>query len=273
MSRSIWTRCGGRSNARPLACRPWRIAESQRMISTRPLVDSDAEHDLLERMIDAQKPPVPAAPAFAGLHYLLYSPFRYPPLRHGSRFGGRHEPSLWYGSEELRTALGETAYYRIVFFEATAAKLAPHQMPFSAFQVKVSTRAGVDLSSPAFESVVRRIAHPRTTRRASASGPSCGRKASRSSAIRRRATRAAARTWGSSRRPRSRPRLPSRRPRPGTARSPPRTTSSSATSERWASTPRPSRAAPSSSTARCPRLPREPGRRAARGAARAGPAR
>jgi hypothetical protein len=130
------------------------------MISTRPLVDSDAEHDLLERMIDEHKPPLPREPALAGLHYLLYSPFRYPPLRYGSRFGGRHEPSLWYGSEELRTALAETAYYRIVFFEATEAKLAPHQMPFSAFQVKVSTRAGVDLSSPAFESVVRRICSP-----------------------------------------------------------------------------------------------------------------
>lgn len=130
------------------------------MISTRPLVDSDAEHDLLERMIDAQKPPLPPGRAFAGLHYLLYSPFRYPPLRYGSRFGGRREPSLWYGSEELRTALAETAYYRIVFFEGTEAKLAPHAMPFSAFQVKVATRAGVDLSAPAFKGAVRRICSP-----------------------------------------------------------------------------------------------------------------
>jgi hypothetical protein len=130
------------------------------MISTRPLVDSDAEHDLLERMIDARKPPLPPGPAFQGLHYLLYSPFRYPPLRYGSRFGGRHEPSLWYGAEELRTALAEAAYYRIVFFEGTKAKLAPHAMPFSAFQVKVATRAGVDLSSSAFRASLRRICSP-----------------------------------------------------------------------------------------------------------------
>ncbi len=160
MSRSIWTRCGGRSNAGALGCRPWRVAESQRIISTRPLVDSDGEHELLERMIDARKPPLPPDPAFEKLHYLLYSPFRYPPLRYGSRFGGRHEPSLWYGSEQLRTALAETAYYRIVFFEGTKARLAPHAMPFSAFQVDVATRAGVDLSSPAFKASLRKICSP-----------------------------------------------------------------------------------------------------------------
>jgi hypothetical protein len=160
MSPSIWTRCGGRSNARKLECEPWRIAESQRLISTRPLVDSDAEHALLERMIDDAKPPLPREPAFAKLHYLLYTPFRYPPLRHGSRFGRRHERSLWYGSEQLRTALAETAYYRLVFFSGSEASLAPHSMPFSAFQVRVKTDAAVDVSTPAFAKIVAQICSP-----------------------------------------------------------------------------------------------------------------
>ncbi len=116
MPPSIWTRCGGRSNARELRCAPWRVVEGQRIISTRSLVDSDAEHDLLEELIDASKPALPPEPAFAGLHYLLYTPFRYPPLRHGSRFGRRHERALWYGAEELDTALAEVAYYRLLFF-------------------------------------------------------------------------------------------------------------------------------------------------------------
>jgi RES domain len=159
MSRSIWTRCGGRSNAGPLACEPWRVVESQRIAATRPLVDSDAEQAVLEALIDGAKPPLPA-PDFAGLHYLLYSPFRYPPLRHGSRFGRRHERSLWYGAEALSTALAETAYYRLVFFEGTAARLAPHTLPMSAFQARVRTAAGVDLAAPAFRRHLGRICSP-----------------------------------------------------------------------------------------------------------------
>jgi hypothetical protein len=160
MSSSIWTRCGGRSNARRLACEPWRVVEGQRIISTRSLVDSDAEHLLLEEMLDASKPAAPAGAEFEALHYLLFSPFRYPPLRHGSRFGRRHERSLWYGAEQLRTSLAETAYYRILFFEGTAAQLAPHSMPFSAFQARVATQAAVDLSTPAFEKYVARLCSP-----------------------------------------------------------------------------------------------------------------
>jgi hypothetical protein len=160
MSSSIWTRCGGRSSTRRLACEPWRVVEGQRIISTRPLVDSDAEHLLLEELLDTSKPAAPAGPEFSGLHYLLFSPFRYPPLRHGSRFGRRHEPSLWYGAEELRTSLAETAYYRILFFEGTTAVLAPHGMPFSAFQARVSTEAAIDVSTPPFRKYTARICSP-----------------------------------------------------------------------------------------------------------------
>lgn len=160
MSPGIWTRCGGSSELRPLGCEPWRVVESQRLVSTRPLVDSDAEHQVLEELIDRSKPPLPREAGFARLHYLLASPFRYPPLPHGSRFGRRHERSLWYGSEALRTALAETAYYRLVFFSGSAARLAPHALPFSAFRVRVRTKLGVDLSRPAFASELRRICSP-----------------------------------------------------------------------------------------------------------------
>lgn len=160
MSPGIWTRCGGSSELRPLGCEPWRVVESQRLVSTRPLVDSDAEHQVLEELIDRSKPPLPREAGFARPHYLLASPFRYPPLPHGSRFGRRHERSLWYGSEALRTALAETAYYRLVFFSGSAARLAPHALPFSAFRVRVRTKLGVDLSRPAFASELRRICSP-----------------------------------------------------------------------------------------------------------------
>jgi hypothetical protein len=65
-------------------------------VSTRKLVSSDAEQQVLESLIDAAKPPDPTA---GRLHYLLATPFRYPPLRHGSRFGARSERGIWYGAE------------------------------------------------------------------------------------------------------------------------------------------------------------------------------
>jgi hypothetical protein len=47
MSSSIWTRCAGDSELRPLRLSPWRVVESQHQISTRKLVDSADEQALL----------------------------------------------------------------------------------------------------------------------------------------------------------------------------------------------------------------------------------
>jgi hypothetical protein len=151
MSSSIWTRCGGSSRVRPLAAKPWRVLESQQRISTRQLVDSDAEHELLEALIEARKPPLPRTKEYAGLDFLLSSAFRYPPLKHGSRFGTRAERSIWYASDELRTALAETAYYRLLLFTGTTARLAPHRTDFSAVRVAVKTARGVDLTLKPFD--------------------------------------------------------------------------------------------------------------------------
>jgi len=84
MSSSIWTRCAGDSELKPLRLQPWRAVEAQHQLSTRKLVDSAEEQTLLEELIDGAKPPE----TFGGkFHYLLSTPFRYPPLPHGSRFG------------------------------------------------------------------------------------------------------------------------------------------------------------------------------------------
>ena len=82
-----------------------RIVEAQHQYATRKLVDSDHEQYLLEQLIDAAKPPKPSESRFADLHYLLYSPFRYPPLPYGSRFGRRFERGIWYGAEHIDTVL------------------------------------------------------------------------------------------------------------------------------------------------------------------------
>jgi hypothetical protein len=157
MSSSIWTRCAGASEIRPLRLSPWRVVEAQHQVSTRKLVDTLEEQALLEEMIDAAKPPEVTG---GRLHYLLSTPFRYPPLRHGSRFRARTEPGIWYGSGALRTALAEAAYYRLLFLEGTHAKLDAITAQLTAFTVRVRTEHGVDLVAAPFDRYRSAIASP-----------------------------------------------------------------------------------------------------------------
>jgi hypothetical protein len=95
-----------------------RMVESQEQVATNQLVSSLGHQAALEDMLEATKPPVRTGSG--QLHYLLATPFRYPPLKWGSRFGKRNEPSLFYGSLEARTLLSESAYYRFVFWHGMA---------------------------------------------------------------------------------------------------------------------------------------------------------
>lgn len=157
MSSSIWTRCAGASELRALRLSPWRVVEAQHQVSTRKLVDTAEEQILLEELIDRAKPPDLTR---GRMHYLLATPFRYPPLRHGSRFGGRHERGIWYGSEQRRTAFAEVAYYRLLFLEGTRANLEPVTTQLTAFTVRAHTKRGVDLVAPPFDAHRRTIASP-----------------------------------------------------------------------------------------------------------------
>ena len=157
MSSSIWTRCAGDSELRPLHAFPWRVVEAQHLVSTRKLVDSAEEQALLEEMIDRVKPPDVTA---GWMHYLLFTPFRYPPLNHGSRFGGRRERGIWYGSVDHRTAFAEVAYYRLLFLEGTHASLGTVTTALTAFTARVRTARGVDMVAPPFGAYRRAIASP-----------------------------------------------------------------------------------------------------------------
>ncbi|HMA19512.1 MAG TPA: RES family NAD+ phosphorylase [Gemmatimonadaceae bacterium] len=157
MSSSIWTLCAGDSELRPFRISPWRVVEAQHQVSTRKLVDSTEEQVLLEEMIDRVKPPDLTG---GRLHYLLFTPFRYPPLPHGSRFGGRHEPGIWYGSVEIRCAFAEVSYYRLVFIEGTQADLGTLTTALTAFTVSMRTNRGVDLTTGPFEKYRAEIASP-----------------------------------------------------------------------------------------------------------------
>ena len=157
MSSSIWTRCAGDSELRALRLAPWRVVEAQHQVSTRKLVDSVEEQALLEELIDRVKPPDHTN---GRLHYLLFTPFRYPPLRHGSRFGARHERGIWYGAETRATALAEVAYYRLLFLDGTHGELGAVITPLTAFNVRAHSARGIDLVVPPFAAHSRAIASP-----------------------------------------------------------------------------------------------------------------
>lgn len=149
MSPTIWTRCAGPSRTQRVAGAFRRVVEAQFRNSTRKLVDSDTEQAVLEDLLDAHaKLPVPAG--FEQLHFLLFTPFRHPPLRNGSRFGTRQERGILYGARELPVAFAEVAYYRLLFLEGTQADLGLLSVELTAFSFGVAARHGIDLTRAPF---------------------------------------------------------------------------------------------------------------------------
>lgn len=157
MSSSIWMQCEGDSRKQSIEITAWRVVEAQHQLSTRKLVDSAEEQILLEEMIESSKPPAIAAHQ---LHYLWSTPFRYPPLRHGSRFGGRYEMGIWYGAEQLETAFAEVAYYRFVLIAGTTAELGMLTTPLTAFTVNVRSASAIDLTVAPFADFQSDISSP-----------------------------------------------------------------------------------------------------------------
>jgi RES domain len=146
----IWAACSERVTPVTLGGTVLRLVESQEQVATRSLVRTLAEQSLLEDLIEASKPKLPG-PAI-GLHYLLATPFRYPPLPWGSRFGRRFEPSLFYAARTADTVLAESAYYRFVFWSGMAVPpSAPLDTRHTLFSVAVGTRSGLQLQHPPFE--------------------------------------------------------------------------------------------------------------------------
>jgi hypothetical protein len=140
-----------------LSALSWRVVESQHQIATRKLVETDAEQQLLEELIETVKPEDRTG---GRLHYLLFTAFRYPPLRHGSRFGTRAERGIWYGSTTLPAAFAEVAYYRLLFLEGTSAELGVVTADLTAFRILVRTTYGVDLTTSPFSVHTADLASP-----------------------------------------------------------------------------------------------------------------
>ena len=135
-----------------------RMVENQEQKVTVALVDDLNEHQLLESLLEESKPALPRE--LLRLDYLLRTPWRYPPLPWGSRFGRRHEPGIFYGSLSQDALFAEAAYYRLVFIDGM-------QTPFkdrvisqhTIFDGKYRTLHGVDLSSPPFARRTKILTH------------------------------------------------------------------------------------------------------------------
>lgn len=149
---SIWKTCQGSAHITPIDVEPCRVVESQSTLTIRDLVDTREEHDVLASILEASKPAVDT-----DIHYLLFTPFRYPPLKYGSRFGRRFERSLWYGSLDIGTALSEVAYYRLLFLHHTEAMLGFLHVSLTSFSAKLGTDRGINLCAPPFNAHEERI--------------------------------------------------------------------------------------------------------------------
>ncbi len=125
----------------------WRAVEAQHVVSTMALVDTADEQSVLEALLDDSKPARPAGSA--RLHYLLFTPFRYRPPRHGSRFRGDNDPGVFYAADEVRTACAELGYWRWRHLLDTPALVSMPVASQTVFRVRVAASA-VDLRRPPF---------------------------------------------------------------------------------------------------------------------------
>jgi hypothetical protein len=149
MSLDTWTPAALSSERRRMAGRCWRVVEAQHRVSTLKLVDTVAEQELLEVVLDGAKPPLP--PECRHLHYLLATPFRYgAPYPDGSRFRRAGlTPGVYYASAVVATAVAEMAFHRLLFFADSPATPWPANAgEYTAFAVEYRSGAGLDLTRP-----------------------------------------------------------------------------------------------------------------------------
>lgn len=117
------------------------------------LVDTLEEQALLEDILDHSKPAVPHE--CRGLHYLLFTPFRYGAVYPiGSRFrrAGAMTPGVFYASASTETAVAEMAFHRLLFYAESPATPWPSTAgEYTAFSVKFAAGKSLDLAAAPFD--------------------------------------------------------------------------------------------------------------------------
>jgi len=156
VSCTTWTPREVLAEATRWSAAAWRVVEAQHVAATMKLVDDAAEQDVLEALLEESKPPRPAGTLH--LHYLLATPFRYPPRPGGTRFRGATDPGVFYAAEHVRTACAELGYWRWRFLlDAALERIGP--VAHTAFRVRLATTI-VDLRKPPFDKDAPCWTHP-----------------------------------------------------------------------------------------------------------------
>jgi hypothetical protein len=128
------------------------MVEAQHHVSTAKLTDTQEEQELLERLLEDTKPPVP--PECRHLDYLLSTPFRY-----GSRYPGGSRfrragftAGVFYASEAADTAAAEMAFLRLVLFfaESPATPWPANAAEYTAFAAEYASGKAADLTRKPF---------------------------------------------------------------------------------------------------------------------------
>ena len=155
----IWNACKGEDQIQSVSGKLYRLVESQEQVATLSYVDSLEEQSILEELIDSAKPSYPIDSE--GYHYLLRTPFRYPPIKWGSRFGRTYEPSLFYGGKNVEVCLIESAYYRFIFWYSMQKHLKekPIRSEHTLFSTRYKTDRGIKLQSQPFNKHRNEITH------------------------------------------------------------------------------------------------------------------
>lgn len=148
MSSTTWTPTAVASEAAQARFDLWRAVEAQHAVSTMVLVDTLDEQSLLEQLLETSKPPLP--PQAEAVHWLLFTPFRYPPPPSGSRFRGPLDPGVFYGAEDARTACAELGFWRWKFLMESPSLAGIDPRPQTVFRAAVATLT-VDLRRAPFD--------------------------------------------------------------------------------------------------------------------------
>lgn len=149
---SLWHSLDGQKHITSLSMKLYRMVENQEEIATTVITANSDEQSILENLLEQSKPV--QSEQLNQRHYLIKTPFRYPPLRHGSRFGAPWEPSLFYGATRKQTVLAEVAFYRFLFLAdlENPDALTKHnlQSSHSVFYVSAHSEKSVQLTQSPF---------------------------------------------------------------------------------------------------------------------------
>jgi hypothetical protein len=111
------------------------------------ITDTLAEQRVLEDLVEETKPAIPAE--CLRLNFLLSTPFRYSATNpNGSRFRRPFATEgVFYAAEHVATAIGETAFYRTLFYaESPETPWPTNAGEYTAFSCAFKSSSAVDIA-------------------------------------------------------------------------------------------------------------------------------